>query len=73
MSEFVKLQASKPETEKSWNIKVGELDGETLDLSVKNPNTPEEAPLRSPEEILSEMDMLDSQTKIILEDIKELI
>ena len=73
MSEFVKLQASKPETEKSWNIKVGDLDGETLDLSVKNPNTPEKAPLRSPEEILSEMESLDEKTNNILLSIKDLI
>lgn len=87
MASFVELQASSasaslgPETEHSWNLKVSETSAEsnrsiledTADLSVKNPNTPEEAPLRSPEEILSEMESLDMETKSILQSIKELI
>jgi type I restriction enzyme M protein len=62
-----------PETEQSWNFKVSELAEDTFDLSVKNPNTPEEAALRSPEEILDEMVYLDKETKSILNAIKELI
>ena len=41
LKEFIALQKTKPETEKSWNIKVASLNIETYDLSVKNPNTPE--------------------------------
>jgi len=43
------------------------------DLSVKNPNTPEEAPLREPQAILAEMEQLDQDTKQLLDSIKELI
>ena len=43
------------------------------DLSVKNPNAPEEAPLRAPEEILEEMVALDAETKDILQSIKSLL
>jgi len=49
------------------------LDEESMDLSPKNPNTPEEAPLRSPKEILSEMAQLDKETNTILKSLKELI
>lgn len=73
MEEFVTLSNTKPETEKSWNLKVATIDETTFDLSVKNPNTPEEAPLRNPEEILDEMLFLDKETKSILKSIKELI
>ncbi len=73
LDEFVQLQATKPETEKSWNIKFTDIDIETFDLSVKNPNTPEEVPLRAPEEILAEMETLDAETNEILKAIKELI
>jgi type I restriction enzyme M protein len=73
METFVELQKTKPETEQSWNIKVTDVDETTFDLSVKNPNTPEEAALRSPEEILDEMVYLDKETKSILNSIKELI
>lgn len=73
MEEFVTLQKSNPESEKSWNFKVADINEETCDLSVKNPNTPEEAPLRSPREILAEMEELDGETRVIIDSIKELI
>ena len=80
MAEFIDLHSSigstgkGAETERSWNIdgrKVAELA--EVDLSVKNPNTPEEAPLRSPQEILIEMDSLEQETKTILDSIRELV
>jgi type I restriction enzyme M protein len=73
LAEFVKLQETKPETEKSWNLKVAEVDEDTYDLSVRNPNTPKEAALRSPKAILAEMKTLDSETNEILQSIRELI
>lgn len=74
LAEFVTLQKDKPETEQSWNLKLKDLqDLETYDLSVKNPNTPEEAPLRAPEEILHEMKTLDAETNQLLTEIKELL
>lgn len=73
MAPFVEGQKTKPETEQSWNIRVADIDKATFDLSVKNPNTPEEAPLRAPAEILSEMEKLDAETNAILQSIKDLI
>jgi type I restriction enzyme M protein len=73
MASFVKLQKTKPESEQSWNVKIADIDEATYDLSVKNPNTPEEAPLRAPSEILTEMESLDAETNSILQSIKELI
>lgn len=73
LEEFVKLQSTKAESEKSWNLKIAEVDKATYDLSVRNPNTPEEAPLRSPEVILAEIEALDAETNTILQSIKELI
>jgi len=73
MAEFIELQKTKPESEKSWMVNMADVNTDTYDLSVKNPNTPEEAPLRSPKEILTEMETLDSETKDILGSIKDLI
>jgi type I restriction enzyme M protein len=73
MAEFISLQKTKPETEKSWNLKTADLNPATYDLSVKNPNTPEEAALRTPEVILAEMELLDLETNNILSTIKELL
>jgi type I restriction enzyme M protein len=70
---FVELQQNKPETQRSWNLQVADLNTTTYDLSVKNPNKPEEASLRTPQEILAEMQELDAETNDILNSIKELI
>ena len=73
LAEFIKLQKTQDESEQSWNIDIADVDEATFDLSVKNPNTPEETPLRSPQEILTEMEALDLETKGILASIKELV
>ncbi len=73
LAEFKELQKTKAESEKSWSINVDDIDQETFDLSVKNPNTPEEALLRSPSEILAEMEELDTENKQILSGIRKLI
>lgn len=73
MQDFITLQQTKAETEKSWSIKIADVQTHNYDLSVKNPNTPEEAPLRSPMDILREMQSLDAETNEILLTIKELI
>jgi len=67
------LQKTKAESENSWTVKIKNLDQTTLDLSAKNPNTPEEAPLRQPEEILQNMAELDKQSVIVLATIRDLI
>lgn len=73
LTEFVALQKTMPETEQSWSFSIAEINQDTFDLSVKNPNTPEEAPLRSPVDILANMEILDTETMTILESIKTLI
>lgn len=73
LKEFIHLEKTKPETEKSWNLPVAESLETTLDLSVKNPNKPEEAPLREPVLILEEMTALDEDTSDILVTLNELI
>lgn len=73
MERFIEYQKTKPENEKSWSIQITDMDETTYDLSVKNPNTPKEAPLRSPQEILAEMETLDAETNALLYSIKDLI
>jgi len=73
LAEFVELQKTKADSENSWTVNINDIDPETFDLSVKNPNTPEEAPLREPKEILKEMAELDKQSAGIMENLKLLI
>ena len=73
LAEFVELQKIQAESENSWTINIKDIDQKTLDLSAKNPNTPEEAPLRKPSEILKNMEELDKESAKILTKINELI
>jgi type I restriction enzyme M protein len=73
MQEFIALQKTKPETERSWSIDIADVQTHNYDLSVKNPNKPEAAALRSPQEILEEMKALDEESADILNTIMELI
>ncbi len=73
LAEFVALQSRRADSPKSWTVDVADLDRATWDLSVKNPNAPEEAPLRSPEEIIDAMLARDAETAQILEDIRGML
>lgn len=73
LKEFILFEKTKPETEKSWNLPLAGALETTLDLSVKNPNKPEEAALREPILILEEMTALDEETFEILGTLNELV
>jgi len=73
MLDFKTLQKDKKDSEKSWTLKVSDIDETTYDLSVKNPFTPEEESLRSPALILEDMEKLDKETNEILASIKEMV
>jgi len=73
LAEFVELQKTKAESENSWTVNIKDIDQTTFDLSVKNPNTPEEAPLREPKEILQEIANLDKQSAEILNSISVML
>ena len=67
LREFVELQATFAESEKSWFVDVADIDQVTFDLSVKNPNKGEEVRLREPQEILDEIAVLDLESAEILD------
>ena len=73
LAEFIELQKTKAESENSWNLSIADVDSGSFDLSVINPNEPEEAPLRSPEEILSEIRKVDVMINNHLDSIQNLI
>lgn len=73
LQEFVALQKDKADSDKSWSLDVAGLDQTTWDLSVKNPNAPEEAPLREPKDIIAEIIALDKENEAILAKIRELV
>ena len=73
LKEFVELQATYADSEQSWTINAEEIDQSSFDLSVKNPNAPEEAPLRDPLEILDEITTLDADSAQLLAEIRGMV
>jgi type I restriction enzyme M protein len=73
LSEFMELYKTKADSKNSWKVNVADINQETFDLSVKNPNQKEEVTLREPKDILKEMNNLDKETNQILEGIKKIL
>lgn len=73
LAEFVELQKTCADSEKSWTVKIEDIDKGTFDLSVKNPNLSEEAALRDPKDILAEIRRLDAETADILRKVEALV
>jgi len=71
--EFVKLQATRAVSDKSWIINSEELDPDTADMSVKNPDRNDEFVYRDPEDIIAEMMSLDAESAEILQGIRGLL
>jgi type I restriction enzyme M protein len=73
LKEFVQLQATFADSDKSWTVDAEDIDQNSFDLSVKNPNKEEEAPLRDPEEILIEIEILDAESAEVLNGIRGML
>ena len=73
LAEFIKLQKTKAYSENSWSVNVADVDKETFDLSVKNPNRKDETILREPGKILDEMKALDEEAAGIIRKIKGIL
>ena len=69
LAEFVKLQKTKATSDNSWTIDIKDVNKETCDLSVKNPNKGGEIVLREPKDILEEIGKLDKENEDILKNI----
>jgi type I restriction enzyme M protein len=70
LADFVALQKTFAESENSWTVNVKDIDQNTFDLSVKNPNKKEEVTLRPPEAILEEMKALDEESTLIMDNLR---
>ena len=73
LEEFQKLLKTKKDSDKSWTRDVKDLDEDTFDLSVKNPDGGEVVTHRKPEEILKEIQELDKESAEVLAGIKKLL
>ena len=73
LEDFVKLAKEQKHSNNSWLIDIDAVNKESLDIGVRNPNIVEEIDNRTPQEIVSEIEELDSQTSKILKTIRKLL
>ena len=73
LEDFVHSSKSQKLSNNSWVIDINNIDKETLDMGVKNPNIVEEVDVRDPEQIISEIEEFDKQSLDSLREIKKLL
>ena len=73
LEDFVNLSKTKKITENSWSLNVDNMNKETWNLSVQNPNYKEKIDTRNPETIISEIEVLENESSELLRRIKELL
>ena len=73
LAEFVELQKTFADSEKSWTVNISDIDKTTFDLSVKNPKGGEIIEHRDPQNILNEIAELDAQSADVLATINNLL
>ena len=73
LEDFIKLSKEQKLSDNSWLIDIDKINKETLNLNVNNPNIVEEIDLRTPEDIISEIEELDKQSNETLNILKKII
>ena len=73
LQEFIELQKSFADSDKSWSLDRAAIDSTSFDLSVKNPNGGEAVVHRSPQDILDEIVALDAESAELLATIRGLV
>ena len=73
MADFLECQKTYADSENSWLVDIADINTDTWDLTVKNPNRVEEVDNRTPQEIIAEIELLDAQAAEALQSLKELL
>ena len=73
LKEFTELFKKQGEGNNSWLVKIKDINKETYDLGANNPNRKEEVDNRTPEQILAEIEKLDTEALKAIKSIKDLI
>ncbi len=72
LADFVEKTRTKELSKCNWIVDIGSVNTETYDLTVKNPNAAEEIDTRTPNEIISEIEILGIEAEDTFSKIKEL-
>ena len=71
--DFIELQKTFADSDKSWSVDAARIDAASYDLSVKNPNGGEEITHRNPQDILDEIAALDAESAEVLATIRAML
>ena len=73
LKDFIETFETKKLSKRSWILDFEKINKETYELTVNNPNIVEEIDIRTPQEIISEIEKLDIEANKALQKIKELL
>jgi type I restriction enzyme M protein len=73
LEDFVALSATQANSDNSWCVNIKDIDQITWDLTATNPNRKAENDMRTPEQILAEIEQLDQEAATAIAAIKELL
>jgi type I restriction enzyme M protein len=73
LAEFVDIAKQQQLGENSWVVNVADINKETWELTVTNPNRVVAVDNRTPQEIIAEIELLDAQAAEALQAAKELL
>ncbi len=73
LADFIKLSKNHELSINSWIIDIADLDKNTFNLTIKNPNVVEEKDNRTPQDIIVEIEEMEKNSELILKNIKKLL
>jgi type I restriction enzyme M protein len=73
LADFIKLQKTKKDSVNSWTVDISDIDTNTYDLTVRNPNAAEPVALETPQDILREIKILDTRATTLLDELSEML
>ena len=73
LAEFVAMAHAQTLSDNSWLLDMADINTDTWDLTVNNPNRVEVVDTRTPQEIIAEIEALDAKATESLQAIKELL
>jgi type I restriction enzyme M protein len=73
LAKFLQHQKTKTDSTNSWTIEIEDLNKDTWDLTVRNPNAEGPAELGTPAEIVAELEALDQESADLVAKLKDLL
>ena len=73
LAEFVAFSKTQRMSDNSWLINVENIDKDSWDLSIDNPNREQEEDTRTPQDVIAEIEKLDAQAAEVLRAIRDLL